>query len=84
MRYQRSLEIASRHDKLINLIRSGAFSSRDLAKKLKVSEQTIYRDIDFLKQRGFSIRSEKHTDGWAYRLLSEPVTVSIGEGARRR
>jgi DeoR/GlpR family transcriptional regulator of sugar metabolism len=76
MRYRRSLAITSRHDKLIELIRLGEFSSPDLASKLKVSEQTIYRDIDFLKQRGYVIRSEKHADGWAYHLLAEPATVS--------
>lgn len=73
MRYQRSLAIANRHDRLIDLIRSGEYSSPGLAKKLKVSEQTIYRDIDFLKHRGFAIRSEKQADGWAYRLLAEPA-----------
>ena len=76
MRYRRSLAITNRHDRLIELIRSGEFSSPDLAKKLKVSEQTIYRDIDFLKQRGYVIQSEKHADGWAYHLLAEPTTVS--------
>jgi predicted DNA-binding transcriptional regulator YafY len=81
MRYERVLAIAHRHDKLIEMIRSGVYSSRDLAKKLDVSEQTIYRDIDFLKQRGFSIRSERHSDGWAYHLLAEPATLSIGKGA---
>ena len=75
MRYERSLSITSRHDRLIHLIRSGAFSSPELAKKLRVSEQTIYRDIDFLKHRGYSIRSEKHADGWAYHLLAESATV---------
>lgn len=84
MRYERALAIAGRHDKLIELIRSGAYSSRDLAEKLEVSEQTIYRDIDFLKQRGFSIRSERHADGWAYHLLAEPATVSNGKGASRK
>jgi DeoR/GlpR family transcriptional regulator of sugar metabolism len=74
------MAIASRHDRLIELIRSGAFSSHDLARKLKVSEQTVYRDIDFLKKRGYSIRSEKHADGWAYHLLAEPATVSNGKG----
>lgn len=73
MRYQRSFAIASRHDSLIELIRSGEFSSPALAEKLDVSEQTIYRDIDFLKKRGYSIRSEKHSDGWAYHLLAEPT-----------
>jgi predicted DNA-binding transcriptional regulator YafY len=84
MRYKRSLAIASRHDRLIDLIRSGEFSSPDLAKKLKVSEQTIYRDIDFLKQRGYAIRPEKHTEGWAYHLLAEPATVSTGKESSHR
>ena len=84
MRYGRSLAIASRHDRLIELIRSGEFSSPDLATKLKVSEQTIYRDIDFLKQRGYSIRSQRHAAGWAYHLLAEPATVSNGRGSTRQ
>ena len=83
MRYEKSLAIQSRHDRLVELIRTGNFSSPDLAQKLGVSEQTIYRDIDFLKQRGFSIRSEKHTDGWAYHLLGKPAGVSNGRGAPR-
>lgn len=76
MRYERALAISERHDRLIELIRSGEFSSPELAKKLDVSEQTIYRDVDFLKKRGYSIRSEKHSDGWAYHLLAEPARVS--------
>ncbi|HWG45024.1 MAG TPA: helix-turn-helix domain-containing protein [Gemmataceae bacterium] len=84
MRYRKSLAITSRHGKLIELIRSGEFSSPDLAKKLKVSEQTIYRDIDFLKQCGYVIRSEKHADGWAYHLLAEPATVSNGKESSRK
>lgn len=76
MRYEKSLAIQSRHDRLVDLIRTGKFSSPDLAQKLGVSEQTIYRDIGFLKQRGFSICSEKHTDGWAYHLLAEPAAQS--------
>ena len=83
MRYERSLAIANRHDRLIELIRSGEFSSPGLAEKLEVSEQTVYRDIDFLKKRGYSIRSEKHADGWAYHLLEEPATISNGKGSRK-
>lgn len=77
----RALAIASRHDRLIELIRTGEFASPELARKLKVSEQTIYRDIDFLKQCGYSIQSEKHADGWAYHLLAEPATISSEKGA---
>lgn len=74
MRYEKSLAIQCRHDRLVELMRAGKFPSHKLAQKLAVSEQTIYRDIDFLKRRGFSIRSEKHADGWAYHLLAEPET----------
>lgn len=81
MRYERSLAIASRHEKLIGLIRSGEFSSRDLAERLEVSEQTIYRDIDSLKERGYFIRSVRLSRGWAYQLLSEPATVPNGKGS---
>jgi predicted DNA-binding transcriptional regulator YafY len=81
MRYERALAIADRHEKLIELINSGAYSSRELAEKLDVSEQTIYRDINFFKQRGLSIRSEKHADGWAYHLLAKPTTVPDRKGA---
>lgn len=84
MRYAKSLAIQSRHDRLVELIRTGGFSSPDLAQKLEVSEQTIYRDIDFLKQQGFLIRSEKHADGWAYHLLAEPATDSNKKGSARR
>ncbi len=84
MRYERSLAIASRHDRLIELIRSGEFSSPELAEKLEVSEQTIYRDVNFLKCSGYSIRSEKHADGWAYHLLAEPATTSAGKGSSRQ
>ncbi len=83
MRYERTLAIASRHDRLIELIRTGGFSSPALAQKLGVSEQTIYRDIDYLKKRGYSIRSEKHADGWAYHLVDEPATISNGKGSRK-
>lgn len=68
MRYARSFAIAGRHGQLITLIRSGEFSSRVLAEKLNVSEQTIYRDIDSLKERGYVIRSVRLSRGWAYKL----------------
>jgi predicted DNA-binding transcriptional regulator YafY len=81
MRYERSLAIASRHKKLIALIRSGEFSSRVLAKRLKVSEQTIYRDIESLKERAYSIRSVRLSKGWAYRLVNDPSAVPHRKGS---
>jgi DeoR/GlpR family transcriptional regulator of sugar metabolism len=79
MRYRKALAIPSRLDKLIKLIRSGAYSSLDLAKKLKVSEQTIYRDVGHLKETGYGICSKKHATGWAYHLSAEPATISAGK-----
>lgn len=80
MRYERVLAISERHERLIELIRTGAFSTPALSEKLHVSEQTIYRDIDYLKKHGYLIRSQKHVDGWAYHLHSEPAKASSGKG----
>ena len=81
MRYKKVLAIPGRLDRLIELIRTGANSSLDLAKKLKVSEQTIYRDIGHLKETGYVICSKKHPTGWAYHLMAEPATTSARKGS---
>jgi predicted DNA-binding transcriptional regulator YafY len=81
MRYQKAIAISSRHKKLLALIRSGSFSCQTLAQKLDVCEQTIYRDIDFLKHCGHPIRSIRHADGWAYEFLAESATTSNGKGS---
>jgi biotin operon repressor len=78
MRYERSLGIADRIEKLIELIRTGKYSTPALAEKLRVSEQTIYRDVLFLKQRGYSIRAVRQPQGWAYHFLSEPEAAIQG------
>jgi len=84
MRYRRAFAIPGRLNKLIKLIRSGAYSSPDLAEKLKVSEQTIYRDIGHLKETGHVICSRKHANGWAYHLLAGPTTTSAEKGSSRQ
>ena len=81
MRYGWSAAFASRHAGLIELIPCGESSSPEFARELRVSETTTYRHIDFLKQRGYSIRSQRHTDGWAYHFLSEPATAPSGKGS---
>ena len=73
MRYERTLGITRRHKQLIRLIRTGAFSTPALAERLGVSDQTIYRDVLHLRGRGYVIRSERHSEGWAYVLVSEPA-----------
>ena len=79
MRYLRSLAIMRRLDDLLALIRRGSYSSPALAEKLSVSEQTLYRDILFLKRQGHLIRSVKVSTNWAYQM-SECESA----GARRR
>jgi DeoR/GlpR family transcriptional regulator of sugar metabolism len=69
MRYERSLAINKRHKDLLALIRGGAHSSPYLAEELGVSEQTIYRDILFLKKQGYIIKAVKLSVNWAYKLL---------------
>ena len=80
MRYERSFAVTDRLEKLADLIRTGAYSTPALAVKLDVSEQTVYRDIMFLKS-GYSIRSVKQSAGWAYKVLSEPSTDVQGRGS---
>ncbi len=81
MRYERSVAITDRHAELIELIRSGRYSTPALADKLGVSEQTIYRDVMFLKQRGYFIRSVKLSARWAYELRGEPAKAVQGKGS---
>jgi biotin operon repressor len=81
MRYERSLAVTNRLERLAEFIRMGDYSTPALAIKLAVSEQTVYRDIMFLKRRGYQIRSVKLSAGWAYRLLSEPATDVLGKGS---
>lgn len=68
MRYERSIAIASRLDKLLALVRRGNHPCRELAEKLGVSEQTVYRDILYLRHEGHAIHSVRLSDRWVYRL----------------
>jgi biotin operon repressor len=76
MMYERSLEIGRRLDELLGLIRTGRYSTRTLAAKLRVSAPTISRDITALRQRGYEIRAVKGSRRWAYELISEPAMAS--------
>ena len=80
MRYERSLAVAGRLESLVELIRTGTFSTPAIASRLQVCDQTIYRDILSLKQRGYKIRSRKLSNGWAYQLLGEPEAVIDANG----
>ena len=76
MLYEQSLTIERRLDELLKLIRAGRHSTPALAKKLSVSEPTVWRGIAALRQRGYSIRSVREAKHWAYELVSEPETAS--------
>ena len=66
MRYARSVAITRRHDDLFSLVQRGLYSSTALAENLGVSEQTVYREILFLREQGVPIRSVRNGDRWAY------------------
>ncbi len=80
MRYERSLAVTTRLECLLDLIREGSYSTPALAAKLQVCDQTIYRDILFLRQRGHKIRSRKLSSGWIYELLDSPDASPSGQG----
>lgn len=71
MIYQRSQEIESRLAELLHLIRTGQYSTPKLAIALGVSHPTISRCISALRERGYSIRSARSPEGWAYRLTED-------------
>lgn len=66
MLYQRSLEIEQRLRLILALIRTGKYSTPQLANKIGVSIPTISRDVQALRERGHEIHSERGDDGWRY------------------
>ncbi len=81
MRYERFLAITNRLKELLALVRRGNSSCRSLAERLGVSEQTVYRDILFLKREGHPIHSVRLSNRWAYRLSK--ADDHQPQGARR-
>lgn len=78
MLYQRSLEIEQRLLTVLDLIRSGRYSTPKIAEELGISIPTVSRAVMALRERGHEIRAEKRTDGWHY-VLAQQTPV-----ARRR
>jgi len=68
MPYQRSLEIEQRLQTMLQLIRSGTYSTPMLAKRLGVSIPTASRHLTALRARGYHIRSERRDGRWRYVL----------------
>lgn len=73
MLYERLLTISARHQKLLDLISSGEHSAPGLAELLGVSEQTVYRDITSLNERGHNIKALKIGQTWAYQSGGKPL-----------
>lgn len=69
MRYARTSAIPERHRSLLGLIREANLSTRSLADRLGVSEPTVNRDIEFLREQGHQIKAVRVDRRWAYRLI---------------
>lgn len=70
MLYQRSSDIEWRLATVLDLIRTGEYSTSRIAEAVSMSIPTVSRDVAALRQRGHDIRAEKWADGWRY-VLSE-------------
>lgn len=69
------MSIAERHDELIRLLRLRAdWRTEDLATELGVSTRTILRDLDRLRDRGFTITAMPGPGGGVH---LEPTSVMI-------
>jgi biotin operon repressor len=68
--YERSLSIEKRLREVLELVRSGRYSTPAIAEKLGVSVPTVSRDVTALRERGHDIRSERQGDSWRYILAS--------------
>ena len=79
MRYVRTSAISKRHHLLLGLIREGRFSSSNLAESLGVSEPTVNRDIEFLREQGYRIKAVRVDRRWAYRLIDRMLVDSSSD-----
>lgn len=68
MFYERSFSIEKRLQDVLELVRSGRYSTPAIAVKLGVSVPTVSRDVTALRERGHDIRSERHGESWRYVL----------------
>jgi biotin operon repressor len=66
--YERSLGIEQRLQSVLDLVRSGRYSTPVIAEKLGVSVPTVSRDVTALRERGHDIRAERRGDGWRFVL----------------
>jgi predicted DNA-binding transcriptional regulator YafY len=69
MHYRRSFEIEKRLNAALRLIRSGRFSTHQLAEQLQVSIPTVSRYVTALRARGQEIRAKRKGNAWSYVVL---------------
>ena len=78
MLYQRSINIERRLATVLDLIRTGGYSTPRIAEAVGVSIPTVSRDVMALRERGHDIRAEKSAEGWRYVLFSDGGQESGG------
>ena len=69
MQYRKSLEIETRLERVLKLIRRGRYSTRGLAEEIGVSIPTISRCVQALRERGYEIRAEQSEGSYRYVLV---------------
>jgi biotin operon repressor len=69
MPYERNITIESRLQEVLRLVSEGHFSANEIARLLGVSVPTVSRDVSALRQRGYSLKAERHGMAWRYKLI---------------
>ncbi len=75
MAYERSRIIEGRLDELLALIRTGSYATPALAKELCISIPTVSRCIRALRDRGYTIGTQRTAKGWCYFLVEETAVL---------
>jgi len=83
MLYERSLAIERRLAEVLDLVRSGRYSTPAIAEKLGVSVPTVSRDVTALRERGHKIRAERRGESWRYVLATAKTSEQIRRSRTR-
>jgi biotin operon repressor len=84
MLYERSFLIEKRLQDVLQLVRSGFYSTPAIAEQLGVSVPTVSRDVTALRERGYDIRSERRGGSWRYILANPDAEHSNGHKRTRK